>query len=86
MWPFTRRTRVSEVSDEALAALAKQLHAVGLKQADLVERLEALEAAHERLRGRFYALGGGRAPREPQTKAEILREFGYQPGKPTPHQ
>jgi len=86
MWPFTRRNKVSEASTEAVAALARMLHTQGMQLKELLERLDALEAAHERLRGRFYALGGGKAPREPQSKAEILRDFGFMPGKPTPHQ
>jgi len=59
------------------------LHTLALKQ--LAERIEAAEGAHERLRGRFYATKGHDSPREPQTKAEILRDYGYMPGRPTPH-
>lgn len=86
MWPFSRRSQASDgASPEALAILAKQIHGLGLKLNETVERLEALEAAHERLRGRFYAKAGSREPTGPMTKAEVLRDFGFVPGKPAPH-
>lgn len=67
-------------SDE-LAILAKHIHGLGMRLQALEEKHLALMQAHERLRGRFYQQKGG----EPGSKAEILREFGYMPGRPAPH-
>jgi hypothetical protein len=86
VWPFRTKTKAVEgVSQEAFTVFASQLHGFGLKLREIEERLDALEHAHERLRGRFYAKSGPREGPQPQSKAEILREFGYMPGRPAPH-
>ena len=68
------------------SATAEALHQQMLRIKQLEDDLRALEDKHERLRGRFYALRGSPDEPKPKTKAEILRDFGYAPGKPTPHQ
>lgn len=67
-----------------IGVLAQHIHGLGMRLQALEEKHQALAAAHERLRGRFYALKGPE-PTEPRSKAEILREFGYRPGQPAPH-
>lgn len=81
MWFWRPKTKVREGDFEVLA---KHIHAITLRLQALEEKHEALAAAHERLRGRFYATKGPDRS-EPQSKAEILREFGYMPGRPAPH-
>jgi hypothetical protein len=78
MWPFTPRPN-------------RAFHEIVQRLRQLEEDLSALQAAHERLRGRFYASRPS-VPDEAdqpakvsvQSKAEILRRFGYIPGKPIP--
>jgi hypothetical protein len=44
----------------------------------LTERMDAVEAAHERLRGRFYQLKGPQNPQNTNgqlSKAELLAKF-----------
>lgn len=55
------------------------------------ERLDELESAHRKLRGRFYqARGAGELAAEPATReerrAQALRAVGYMPGRPVNHQ
>jgi len=70
-----------KVESGQLEVLARHIHGLGLRTQALEEKLQALEAAHERLRGRFYQSKS----HEPTSKADILREFGYMPGRPAPH-
>jgi len=81
MWPFSDRAA-------GLRLLAKRLQETESRVTLLEERQEALALALERLRGRFYASGMHKrepdADHQPQTKAEILREF-FKPGQPTRH-
>jgi hypothetical protein len=66
MWPFKR----SQVSPAQVHELDKRLRQVE-------EDLGALQMAHERLRGRFYATKGAEFAAKPaETKAEILKRFG----------
>jgi hypothetical protein len=52
------------------------LHTLSLTVKQLGESLSRLEGAHERLRGRFYALKGvSDAPPTPKSKQEVLRDF-----------
>jgi hypothetical protein len=57
------------------------IHDLNLRLRQLDERLSALEAAHERLRGRFYALKGPETPASPRSKQEILAAFHAGQGK-----
>lgn len=85
-WPFiTYRRQKAPIPQEQLEALQAENKAVLRRLADLQEQLDATAAALERLRGRFYATGAHKQPPAPQSKADILREFGYMPGKPAPH-
>lgn len=77
---FTRRPR----ADQAHLELVQQIHGLHTRLKLAEESLQALQAAHERLRGRFYALRG-KGEETPQSKAEILRNFGFVPGQPPPH-
>lgn len=83
MWPF-KSTRLASDA-EVLASLTK-LHA---KVAALEDGLAALQDKHERLRGRVYATGQHKpdpaTPAPRLDKAAVLREFGFVPGKPAPH-
>jgi hypothetical protein len=76
---------MSKELQERIEQLSAENHDAGVRLRELDERLSALEAAHERLRGRFYATRGPEAKPAAQSKAEILRQFGYVPGKPAPH-
>ncbi|HEX8838287.1 MAG TPA: hypothetical protein VF748_15195 [Candidatus Acidoferrum sp.] len=75
MWPFSRSRRPL---DEAHLELISQIHGLAQRVKLLEEGLAATDAAHERLRGRFYALKGPSAdhdtPRQ-LTKAELLAKF-----------
>jgi len=81
MWPFpsARLARDTEIID-----LVFKLRA---RITALEERADASEAAAERLRGRLYATGAHKPPQEPQspTKADVLREAGFVPGRPMRH-
>ena len=79
-WP----RRKQAFTQDDFGVLARNVHAQGLRLKELEEKHLALEAAHERLRGRFYATRPQEKP-EPTSKAEILREFGFVPGRPVPH-
>lgn len=82
VWPFKKRSlAVPASSDELLKVVFDTRAALKIAQ----ERLDALEDKHERLRGRVYATGLHKPPIEPQSKGDILREFGYVPGRPAPH-
>ena len=68
MWPFRKpQEPIPDVRD-LLTRVRK-----------LEEDLGALQLAHERLRGRFYALKGAdeNQAAKPQSKAEILRRMGF---------
>jgi hypothetical protein len=83
---FWKRAKRDVNVTEALRMLAKGQHDLGQRILMAEEKLEALKSAHEALRGRFYASrGGGSDPPAPQSKAEILRSYGFVPGRPTPH-
>lgn len=71
MWPFRRRV---PALDEAHLELVTQIHGLAQRIKLLEERCDAAEAAHERLRGRFYQLRGAQAEERPGqlSKAEIL--------------
>lgn len=75
MWPFKRKAPPD-------ATLRREI-------ASLREDLEQLAAAHERLRGRYYATRpqppASEPPKQPESKAEVLRAFGFVPGRPVPH-
>ena len=77
MWPFSsvRLARDAEVHDA--------LHRHHLALLKLQERMDAAEAAAERLRGRVYGNAAHRAP-EALSKAEVLRQH-FTPGKPVNH-
>jgi len=72
MWPFPRRR---PALDEAHQELVAQIHGLILRLKRLEERADAAEAAHERLRGRFYQLRGSEAPQGGLSKAELLAKF-----------
>lgn len=72
-------------TDEATLELVQQLHGLTMRLKALEERLDAAEAAHERLRGRFYATRVPEQPPAKPSKAEVLRDFGFVPGRPAPH-
>jgi hypothetical protein len=76
---FWRRSKPQGVS-------LQELHAVVMKVKQLEEDILALEAKHERLRGRFYATRGPDSPPAPTSKGDILRAHGYLPGKPIPRE
>jgi hypothetical protein len=54
----------------------------------LEEQITALEAGHERLRGKLYQSGAHKppeaAPEAPRSKGEILRDY-FVPGRPAKH-
>jgi hypothetical protein len=81
MWPF-RSHRLAH-DQEIIDLVFKSRQRI----TDLEERIAAAEAAHERLRGRFYATKGQTPPDEPKplTKAEILLQAGFRPGQPMKH-
>ena len=81
---FRRRPRAID-QIEALRLLAKQAHDLGLRVEKLEERLDALKAAHDSLRGRFYATRGEGSGPPAADKASVLRDFGFVPGRPAPH-
>jgi len=63
-----------------------ELQTLAKAMTDLVERLEALESAHRKLRGKIYGDGLHRAPAELHTReerrADAFRRVGFVPGKP----
>jgi hypothetical protein len=61
-----------------------EIHAINVQIKQLQEDLLALQSNHERLRGRFYASKGSDSAPPMQTKGDILRAFGYAPGRPIP--
>lgn len=69
MWPFPKRR---QAVPEAHLELVSQIHGVLQRVKLLEDGLAALEAAHERLRGRFYATRPADSGSKPLTKAEIL--------------
>ena len=68
-WPFTMRRKGLSQAEQGV------IQALNLRVSQLEEALLALQAAHERLRGRFYALKGPEEPKRPLTKAEILANW-----------
>lgn len=83
MWPFRSR---AQGANDAHLELVKQIHGLQLRLQLAEERIEAAEAAHERLRGRVYATGAHKGgSTEPLSKAEILAQAGFVPGRPFPH-
>jgi hypothetical protein len=76
MWGFFKRR---QPVSEALASHQAAIHSMGLLLKQTEERLAALEAAHERLRGRFYALRGPEpGAKKVMSKEEILANFRAQ--------
>jgi len=82
---FHRKSTGIARDDPVVLALLQQIHGHELRLKQVLERVEAMEAAHERLRGRFYATKGPEPAKQPESKAEILKAFGFMPGKPAPH-
>lgn len=89
MWPFTRKPRLA-TDQEVIGALQRLTGQVALMQ----ERLDRLEAAQERLRGRLYATGAHKPPpgEQPESpppatngRKPLLLELGFKPGQPFPH-
>lgn len=82
MWGrFSRRlARDSEIVD--------LLFKLRGKVTDLEQRADALEAAHQALRGKLYQVGAHKpppdAPAAPRSKGEVLREY-FTPGRPAKH-
>jgi hypothetical protein len=66
MWPFR------QAPDGAHLELVAQIHGLVQRLKLLEESLASLEAAHERLRGRFYQLKGPSIEDRALSKAEIL--------------
>jgi len=64
-----------------------ELQTLAKAMTDLVERLEALESAHRKLRGKIYGDGLHRSTPELQTReqrrADAFQRFGFVPGRPT---
>jgi len=64
-----------------------ELRTLAQAMLDLVERLEALESAHRKLRGKIYGDGLHKIDAPPQTReerrADAFRKFGFVPGQPT---
>jgi len=82
---LARRVEHLEASVTSVHQLATDQHTM-LKR--LQERLEALEDAHERLRGKFYSARRPHAEQETEPgsreerKKQAFAKFGIQPGKP----
>lgn len=84
MW-FKRAS--SDIALQAkVQALEIKIETLRLLSESFKESLEAMEARHERLRGRFYAAKMHKPEEDkPPTKAELLRKAGFVPGKPMVH-
>lgn len=83
MWPFQAKTEPRQGVDHAHLELSAQIHGLVQRVKQVEDDLAALEAKHERLRGRFYGLRG-RQNDEPESKAEILRRMGFLRGAVAP--
>lgn len=70
------KTRIMGWLSKRREASSKALHDLNGRVSRVEEDLAALTAAHERLRGRFYALKGPASGDHVESKAEILRRFG----------
>jgi hypothetical protein len=65
--------------------LRRRVQALEIAVQELGESLEQLRGAHERLRGRFYATKHQDEPPPSDSKADVLKRFGFVPGRPAPH-
>lgn len=75
---------------DALEGANDELQQLRKAQTGICERLDELESAHRKLRGRFYAARGvGELASEPasreERRAQAFRQVGFTPGRPVNH-